>query len=66
MPDVEGCEYNRLGGAGKIPAPGWKKVLEWPKAIKRRFSHEIIRNSFTKRLFTENIYIDTDVVLDFI
>ena len=58
-------ENTRLGGAGKIPIPVRKKVLEWLNEVWKTFSSQIV-NSFRKCGFTTDVDVDIDVALDFI
>ena len=60
------AEYTRRGGAGKISIPGRKQVLEWFSEIWKKFSSQILINSFWKCGFTNDLDIDIDVALDFI
>ena len=58
--------YEHIGGTGKIPVPGRAEVLEWLDLIWREFSNKIIKNSFKKCGFTNDLDIDVGVALDLI
>ena len=59
-------ENTRLGGAGKIPIPGRENGLEWLNKVWKKFSSQIVKNSFRKYGFTSDLDVDIDVALEFI
>ena len=60
------CKYSNMGGLGKIPSRARSDVLGWVNSIWNGFSEEIIKNSFRKCGFTDDINISIDTVLEMI
>ena len=64
--DWKVCKYSNMGGSGKIPSPARSDVLEWVNSIWNGFSEKIIKNSFRKFGFTDDVNLSIDTVLDMI
>ena len=60
------AEYARLGGIGKILIPGRVEILEFLDIVWKHFLSQIVRNSFKKCGFTNDLGINIDVALEFV
>ena len=58
--------YSNMGASGKIATPRRIDVLEWVNSIWNEFSPEIIKNSFWKCGFTDDVNLIIDSVLEMI